>query len=905
MKKTRLWLGWLLAAAAVAICPGARADLKVLPGHVPAPVTHLIPVGRLAATNRLDLAIGLPLRNQSALSEFLRELHDPASPNYKQYVTPKQFTERFGPTDSDYQTVINFARTNGLTVTHTHGNRVLLDVNGKVSDIEKAFHVILRTYRHPVEARDFFAPDREPSVDEAVPILDISGLSDFAKPKPFLHHKAVNGAGAQASGSGPGGLLMGQDFRNAYVPGTSLNGFGQRVGLFQLTGYDPNDIFAYESQAGLPDVPLQNVLIDDASGQPESGEDEACLDIEMSISMATNLAAVVVFEAPDNVAYWNDVLNAMAASNQIKQLSSSWGFSGSPGQTANEIFQQMAAQGQSFFQASGDGDAWVAPIWQPADSTNITCVGGTSLSMNGTGDSYQSEEVWNSGQLGESWGANGETNYYWGSGGGVSGNYAIPYWQTNVNMTTNLGSTNMRNIPDVAMNADNVYLTHGSTHGNDPSSDDVIGTSCAAPLWAGFMALVNQQAADLNNQSAGFINPTIYALGGGTNYAACFHDIVTGSNAWPGSPNQFFAVPGYDLCTGWGTPGGTNLINYLAGGAPDPLVIAPLAGFVATGAAGGPFNGTASVFALNNTGAGPINWSLINTSSWFVVSTSGGPLSAGTQTNITVSLAPSANSLAAGIYNVTMFFSNEMTQVAQPRAFTLQPGQSLVTDGGFESGTFCYWTLVGGTITNLRNGPFIYNAVEPTNANFNPVHSGYYGAFLGDVSPAVLYQTLPTCPGQDYLLSFWLENPTTGIGQEFEVNWNTNNSTTNTIYSLPSPPAFAWTNLLFVLAATGTNTTLQFVAQNLPNYFGLDDVSVTPIPVPSFTAVTVASNGLDLTWNTLSNVDYVVEYKTNLMQADWLNIGALILAAADTLTFLDTNAFGVSPQRFYRVSVSP
>jgi len=813
------------------ICSVAQAALKTLPGHVPAVTSFIAPVGRLAADMRLDLAIGLPLRNQAALNALQRELYDAASANFHHYLTPAEFTAQFGPTEQEYAAVVEFARTNGLSITHRHGNRVLLDVNGNASDIERAFHVTLRTYRHPTEDRNFYAPDAEPKVAAELPVLEISGLNDFAKPKPMVCRRSASELGEPAAGSGPGNGYIGADFRNAYAPGTALNGFGQMVGLVEFSGYDPNDIFAYEAQAGLPNVPLQNVLlggsIGDEVGVPDA-EIEVCLDIEMALAMATNLAAVVVFESPynaANTAYWNDILNAMAASNQIKQFSSSWGFVGSPSLTSEQIFQQMAVQGQSFFQASGDGDAWTYPIAQPSDSTNVIVVGGTTLSMTSAGGSYLGEKVWNWGNHGQVWGLNGSTNVYWGSGGGVSTDNAIPYWQRAVNMTANLGSTTMRNIPDVALTADNVYVTHASG-----ANAIVGGTSCSAPLWAGFMALENQQAAGSGNPSAGFINPAIYALGASTNYGACFNDITTGSNTWSGSPNLYFAVPGYDLCTGWGTPAGTNLINALAGGAADSLVITPLAGFIANGAVGGPFNLNSQTFALKNAGTTALSWSLVNTSAWISASQSGGILGAGSQAMITVSLTPAARALAAGNYSADVFIVNQVSQVAQPRLFTLQVGQSLVRDGGFESGSFCHWTLAGRTVIN--SGAIIENAVESPHSGYNPVHSGNYGAMFADSTLAVLSQALPTCPGQKYLLSFWLRNPTKGSGEVFEVNWNTNGAATNTILLVLNPPVLAWTNFNFVVTATGTNTTLQFGAYNDPNYFGLDDISVTPLGQP-------------------------------------------------------------------------
>ena len=165
------------------------AGRQLLRGHVPEAIARLrLPAtGRLPATNGLNLAIGLPLRNQAELAELLRQLYDPASPNFRKFLTPEEFTARFGPTEADYAAVMNFARTNGLVVTGTYGNRLLLDVAGPAAAVENAFHVTLRTYRHPAENRDFFAPDSEPAVDATLPVVDVQGLSDFPRPHPKLY----------------------------------------------------------------------------------------------------------------------------------------------------------------------------------------------------------------------------------------------------------------------------------------------------------------------------------------------------------------------------------------------------------------------------------------------------------------------------------------------------------------------------------------------------------------------------------------------------------------------------------------------------------------------------------------------------------------------------------------------
>ncbi|HUC86218.1 MAG TPA: hypothetical protein VL970_13560, partial [Candidatus Acidoferrales bacterium] len=207
-------------------------------------------------------------------------------------------------------------------------------------------------------------------------------------------------------------------------------------------------------------------------------------------------------------------------------------------------------------------------IFQFEDSPLVTLVGGTTLTSTGPGGIWASEKVWNNGY-------DPFDGHEDAGGGGVSLVYAIPSWQTNINMTTNMGSTTMRNIPDVALTADDIYIW-----GDGSPIADIGGTSCAAPLWAGFMSLVNQQIVSDNKSPIGFINPTIYALAEQPDYTNLFHDIVVGNNTNLVQTNLYYAVPGYDLCSGWGTPNGSGLINALVAAAPvaplTPIIPAPL-----------------------------------------------------------------------------------------------------------------------------------------------------------------------------------------------------------------------------------------------------------------------------------------------------------------------------------------
>ena len=730
----------------------ARAEMRELRGHVPEEAALTQPLGRLPGINSLRLAISLPLRNSDALAGLLQRLYDPASHDYHQYLTPAQFTARFGPTAQDYQTVMSFATSNGLEIAARRESRMLVDVQGKVSDIEKAFHVVLRTYQHPTEPRQFYAPDVAPTVDTGLPVRDVVGLSDFAVPRPMLHRKPASAKPVSASGSQTNGYYLGNDFRNAYAPGVSLTGAGQMVGLVELDGYYSNDIASYEALAGLTNVPLINVDVIDYSDPPGSGVDEVSLDIEMAIAMAPGLAAVVVFQAGSSVntaTAFDDILDSMASSNQIKQFSSSWGYTGGgqrrypdPNTTMDGWFEKMAAQGQSFFQASGDGDAWVNPIMVPADSPYVTSVGGTALTMNGYGASYNSETVWNSGDLGsgDAWPANG--NGYWGSGGGSSTVYSIPYWQQGISNGSNHASATKRNIPDVALTADDIWVIYGNGQ-----SGAFGGTSCAAPLWAGFTALINQQAAG-NSASVGFINPAVYSLGGGSSYSTAFHDITTGNNINAQSTNLFAAISGYDLCTGWGTPNGQGLINALL--SPALLLITPFAGFVSTGPYGGPFSVTNENFTLTNVGTVSLDWAAGSGFSWLSVSPSSGTLASnGAAATVSVGLNSAATFLPAGNNTGTVWFTNLNNGVAQSFLFSLSVSKVAPSLSWTAPSAVSYGTALGpaqlDATANVPGG-FAYTpsagAVLNARTNtlsvvFTPTNTADYSNAAGNVSLVV------------------------------------------------------------------------------------------------------------------------------------------------------------------------
>ncbi len=501
--------------------------MKSVPGCVPSVTATLQATGALSPSNVLHLVVGLPRHNQRALDQAMQQIYDPSSIRFHHYLTPSQFRQLFGPTGQDYQTLINFANASGLTVERTLESRMLLGVNGTVAAIEQAFHIHLLTYQHPTEPRQFYAPDTDPNVDAALPILDIAGLTDYPEARPASDNCFCP---ADAGGSGPDGTLWGKDFRNAYVPGVTNLGTGQILGLVEFETYVSNDITEYELSNGLPSIPLINVPLYNTTNittnfPTYTGSDEPPLDIEMAISMAPGLQNVTIFLIDEGGSTgWQvnepqEVLellvDQMASSNQISQFSCSWKVGPTSGYsetdpTLDAYLQQMAMQGQSFFQASGDrgpsgtNAGFYSVIWIGLFSPYLTSVGGTELLMTNGGSNYVSETVWNN---------IGTCDPLWGgvSGGGISSSYLLPLWQQGLSNSANLGSATMRMIPDVAAVADHVWCIFSGTNSHCDG-----GTSAAAPLWAGFMALVNQQAVSEGNPTAGFINPALYLLGTGT-----------------------------------------------------------------------------------------------------------------------------------------------------------------------------------------------------------------------------------------------------------------------------------------------------------------------------------------------------------------------------------------------------
>jgi kumamolisin len=462
-----------------------------------------------------------------------------------------EFTAKFGPTQDDYDSVIAFAKDNGLTVVGVSRNRMNVDVTGPVASIERAFHVNMRQYQHPTEDRVFYAPDREPTVDLPFQLWHIAGLDNYSIPKPAgLSRNTGSKRSSATTGSGPSASFLGSDMRAAYYGGTALTGSGQSLGLLEYYGTDLTDLTTYFKNVGQTNhVPVTLLSTDgtstscvDSRAGGDCDDTEQTLDMTQAIGMAPGLSSLVVYVGSTDSA----IFNAMATASPLNaQLSSSWTWSPADPSTDNPYFEEFAAQGQNLFQAAGDSGKWTtsgtASEIFPADDVYVTSVGGTDLDTSSAAGPWASETAWSD------------------SGGGISPDkYAIPSWQTTAAAGCPSCSKTYRNGPDVSANANfTFYVCADQT---TCTANDYGGTSFATPMWAGYLALINQQSVANGNKTLGFINPSLYTIGEGSSYDTDFHDITSGSNGYS-------AVTGYDLATGWGSPNGSALINALAGSA--------------------------------------------------------------------------------------------------------------------------------------------------------------------------------------------------------------------------------------------------------------------------------------------------------------------------------------------------
>lgn len=498
---------------------------------------------------QLHLSIGLHLRNSAVLDRLLQAIYDPRSAQYHHYLTPALFNLFFAPAPGQVRQVASFLQSQGLTVTAIASNNQLIDVTGSVSQVQQAFDTRINNYW--LGGHIFYANATAPSLPASlIPLVtSVGGLDNGLHYQP--HYRRLNARAAAPGGYTPDDLAAAYDATPLQNAG--FLGDGQAVALFELDGYQAGDVAQYFQAYGLGNPSITNVLVDGFNGSAGQGAIETELDIEVTAALAPR-ARQIVYEGPNTTQGLNDTYNRIVTDHKAHIAVVSWGIcesSSGPGelQTLDNIFKQAAAQGISIFAASGDAGAYDCgdsnpAVDSPASDPYVTGVGGTNLQLNS--GAYTYESVWSNpkSKLRSPRGA--------GSGGGISNTFKLPAWQSGPGVDNQYSNGN-RQVPDVTADADpttgySIYCTVMNA-GCPPSGWITVGgTSAAAPLWAGSMALINQYLRTDGKARVGFANPTLYRLFNVQQAFPAFHDITGGTNL------LYSATKGYDLASGLGSP---------------------------------------------------------------------------------------------------------------------------------------------------------------------------------------------------------------------------------------------------------------------------------------------------------------------------------------------------------------
>ena len=573
-------------------------------------------IGHSNAAQMLRLVIGLNPPHLQEEDQFLEQLQDKNSHEFHHFLTAKEWNARFGPSAQDEQAVADWARSQGLTITHRYPNRLLVDVEAPAAAIEKAFSVTLNNYQ--LGASSFFSNDRDPVLPAQLVsvVQSIGGLNSLHVLHPANKNAVEPAFPVYTSGAvhAPGNS-GGHDGKQSKRPAFSASA-GKNGPTHNMTGgaYDPTDMYssqAYDTNAlynlGHCCNPLQNagstppetsIAIATAGtqdgndfagfhnqypyladhwqqfyidGTPVCCDGEGTMDMEWSTAMSNSFGSYVdtsmiyMYDGVNaNFSTFNDVYNHILTDGKARVFSTSWGcaelscYDSTDMDTAHSIFNQMVGQGWTMVAASGDQGATAGcgnadRVQFPSSDPNVVGAGGTTLSLS-AGPSFSSEVAWSGGPAGCASNDGGST-------GGLSAYYSTPSYQNGLGLSS-------RGVPDISLNADWYYTPQNYFFGGALSGNG--GTSIVAPEMAGFFAQENAYLLYLSTITGGLCNGHscapmgnanwyLYWFGKNPGYAPHypFYDTTSGCNN-----NDVTALyglgyscagTGYDTVTGWGS----------------------------------------------------------------------------------------------------------------------------------------------------------------------------------------------------------------------------------------------------------------------------------------------------------------------------------------------------------------
>jgi subtilase family serine protease len=534
-----------------------------------------------APAKEISVILVLPLSDLKGATDYAERVNTAHDALFGKDLTPQEFAATYGGRETDYNSLKSWAKTNGLKVSQESVSRTTLTVRGTVAQFEALFKTQINNYRSP-DGKEFYSASSKPTIPSSIPatVIGVIGLSSTTQFAPLSKvFKTLGETPAEkpvtdtAGGTGPGGAYSAADLRTAYsIPSHLGVGTPQTVAVFEQGGFDPNDVQKYLATNKLPSVPVKARNVNGYGGgvNDQGVELEAVLDIDMVIGINPAVKEVLVYEDGDDpfgVALI-DALTDVAGDNLAQTLSISYGtdeaIQGNAQIAAeNQVLVQLAAQGQTVLVSSGDNGAYGRSgnglnASDPGAQPFVTSVGGTTL-FTGPNESYIVEEVWN--LLLSSLGA---------TGGGVSAFWPIPSWQFETDLSgnkvsvavSNGGSSTNRNFPDIAAvgNPATGVAVYSALNGG---WIQIGGTSVSAPIWAGYVSILDSARRTTGLGKIGFFNPTLYNLAE-KNFGIA-HDITSGSNG----NATFFGTPGYnagffyDNCSGWGSIWGESCASKL------------------------------------------------------------------------------------------------------------------------------------------------------------------------------------------------------------------------------------------------------------------------------------------------------------------------------------------------------
>ncbi|MFA6211839.1 MAG: S53 family peptidase [Candidatus Obscuribacterales bacterium] len=520
--------------------------------------------------SRLEILVGLKVRDEADLDALLESLQNPDSPQYQQFLSTDQFIAHFSPATHDVDETVRYLTSQGLTIKSVPKNRLMIHAEGTVAQLEKAFNVTINEYSvdtivnqstigqpnapDSTAAKFYLSNDRDPVVPIHLKdvVESVIGLNTYAQMESRIAHSKAPAKRAQSQAHTPQDIATVYNFPNSNnenVPAKVYSGKGVKIAIATAYGYDIKDIEAYWKRHG---IVRGGQLIDrPINGLSGKFEEETTLDLQLLSSQVPDADVLMYMAVNPSFVNFALTFNQVAIDNEASVMSVSWGLcERGTGwlmmKTENMVFKQLAAQGIALFVSSGDDGAYdckikskgkEVPKWAvdyPSSNPRFTAVGGTSMTQQ---DGVRTAEpAWT------------------GSGGGVSDHWSRPSWQVG----SGLPGGDKRASADVSMNADPYTGYSFYFQGN---WSRIGGTSASAPSWAALWGLTVEAAG----KRVGSANPYVYRIGNSADYGKYFYDVTKGNNGaghgagYPG----YQAGPKWDHPSGWGAPNGDALVEWM------------------------------------------------------------------------------------------------------------------------------------------------------------------------------------------------------------------------------------------------------------------------------------------------------------------------------------------------------